>query len=264
MIKHFRFFRTSVISACFVLITVHAFSFPPGREFYELIIYNMNSEAQEKQVDAFLEQAFLPALHRTGIKSVGVFKPIGNDTASTRRIYVLIPFDSYDKLAKVYEKLDNDRVYLEKGMDYLQAPFDRPPYSRMERIHLLAFSHMPRMQPTAVTGPKSERVYELRSYESANESLHKKKVKMFNEGGEVTLFKRLGFNAVFYGQVIAGCHMPNLMYMTTFENRQVRDEHWKAFGADPEWKQLSAKEEYKNTVSKNTSFFLYPVAYSDY
>jgi hypothetical protein len=36
-------------------------------------------------------------------------------------------------------------------------------------------------------------------------------------GGEVPLFVRLGFNAVFYGEVIVGSHMPNLMYMTTFE-----------------------------------------------
>jgi hypothetical protein len=263
MIKHIRFI-SCVVTACFLMISIHGFSFPPGREFYELIIYNMNSEAQEKQVDAFLERAFLPALHRTGIKSVGIFKPIGNDTASTRKIYVLIPFDSYDKLGEIYGKLDNDRVYLEAGTDYLESPFDRPLYSRMERIHLLAFPNMPRMQPTGLKGPRSERVYELRSYESASENLHKKKVKMFNEGGEIALFKRLGFNAVFYGQVIAGCHMPNLMYMTTFENRPARDEHWKTFSADPEWKQLSAKEEYKNTVSKNTSFFLYPVSYSDY
>ena len=86
---------------------------------------------------------------------------------------------------------------------------------------------------------------------------------MFNEGGEIALFRRLGFNAVFYGEVIAGSSMPNLMYMTTFKDRADRDAHWKAFSADPEWKKLSAMQEYKNNVSRNTQYFLRPVEYSD-
>ena len=31
-------------------------------------------------------------------------------------------------------------------------------------------------------------------------------------------------------------HMPNLMYMTSFDNMAARDEHWKAFSSDPLWK----------------------------
>ena len=75
---------------------------------------------------------------------------------------------------------------------------------------------------------------------------------MFNKGNEIALFNRLGFNAVFYGEVLVGSKMPNLMYMTSFENRASRDAHWKAFSEDPEWKKLSAMSEYKNNVSKNT------------
>ena len=86
---------------------------------------------------------------------------------------------------------------------------------------------------------------------------------MFNEGGEVNLFNRLGFNAVFYGEVLAGSRMPNLMYMTSFEDKASRDEHWKAFGADPEWKKLSADPLYKNNVSKIDIAFLHPTDYSD-
>jgi hypothetical protein len=86
---------------------------------------------------------------------------------------------------------------------------------------------------------------------------------MFNKGGEVGLFERLGFNAVFYGAVVAGNRMPNLMYMTSFENKAARDEHWKAFGSDPFWKTLSAKPEYKNNVSKIDITFLTPAEYSD-
>ena len=39
---------------------------------------------------------------------------------------------------------------------------------------------------------------------------------MFNAGGEIDIFTKLNFNAVFYGDVIVGSHMPNLMYLTCF------------------------------------------------
>jgi hypothetical protein len=106
-------------------------------------------------------------------------------------------------------------------------------------------------------------VYELRSYESPTEKLHVNKVHMFNEGGEVPLFKRLGFNAVFYADVINGSHMPNLMYMTSFDNLAAREEHWKTFVADAEWKKLSALPEYQHNVSKAEIILLHAADYSD-
>ena len=87
---------------------------------------------------------------------------------------------------------------------------------------------------------------------------------MFNEGGEIDLFKRLNFNPVFYSEVIAGSKMPNLMYMTTFENMAERDAYRKAFGDDPFWKKLSAMTEYQNNVLKIDIIFLYPADYSDF
>jgi len=87
---------------------------------------------------------------------------------------------------------------------------------------------------------------------------------MFNQGDEIGLFKKLNFNAIFYGEVLAGSKMPNLMYMTSFENKADRDEHWKTFGNDPYWKKLSAMPEYQNNVSHIDISFLYPVEYSDF
>jgi hypothetical protein len=86
---------------------------------------------------------------------------------------------------------------------------------------------------------------------------------MFNQGGEIPLFKRLGFNAVFYASVIAGSHMPNLMYMTSFDNMTSHDQHWKDFGADPEWKKLSADTQYQHNVSHIDIVLLHPTEYSD-
>jgi hypothetical protein len=133
----------------------------------------------------------------------------------------------------------------------------------METIFLKAFEKMPSAAAPALTGSKAERVYELRSYESASEKIFRNKVDMFNKGGEVALFKRLGFNAVFYGEVLFGAKMPNLMYMTSFENMNTRDQYWKTFGSDPEWKKLSAMPEYQHNVSRNEIVFLRSTNYSD-
>ena len=134
----------------------------------------------------------------------------------------------------------------------------------MENILLKAFPLAPFMNLPKLSSPKTERFFELRSYESPSETYFTSKVKMFNEGGEIPLFKRLNFNAVFYASVISGSRMPNLMYMTSYENKADRDEHWKSFMTAPEWKVVSALQEYQGNVSKNEQIFLHSTSYSDY
>ncbi|MEI8060077.1 MAG: NIPSNAP family protein, partial [Ferruginibacter sp.] len=155
-------------------------------------------------------------------------------------------------------------VYINAGAAYLNAAYTTPPYNRKEVILLRAFPLAPHMQLPNLTAPKSERIYELRSYESATEKIFSNKVKMFDEGDEIGLFKKLNFNAVFYSEVIAGDHIPNLMYMTTFENKEDRDVHWKNFNADPYWKTLSAMPEYQHNVSVIDIKFVRPTDYSDF
>jgi len=146
----------------------------------------------------------------------------------------------------------------------LNASYDKPPYRRLESVVLRAFEDMPKMQPPMLTEPRSNRIYELRSYESPTETYYWNKVDMFNAGGEVSLFKKLEFNAVFYGEVVSGSKMPNLMYMTTFDDQASRDAHWTAFGDAPEWKELIAMTKYEHNVSHADIMFLYPADYSDY
>jgi hypothetical protein len=88
---------------------------------------------------------------------------------------------------------------------------------------------------------------------------------MFNAGGEIKLFKRLDFQAVFYADVLSGSRMPNLVYMIVFTNAAARDEHWKAFGSSPEWKAVSSDPQYRNNISVNhiDSILMHRTAYSD-
>ena len=234
------------------------------REFYQLKTYILENEKQEELTDDYLRNAYLPALKRMGINNVGVFKVRSNKFTIANKIYVLIPFKSLDHLYSLDIALTKDESYNLAGASYIKAPHDNAPYQRIESVVLRAFKDMPMMQPSAVEGPREDRIYELRSYESPTEAIYRNKVDMFNAGGEVVLFEELGFNAVFYAAVLSGDKMPNLMYMTTFKDQESRDELWKAFGSAPKWKEISAMPKYQNNVSHIDRMFLYPTEYSDY
>jgi hypothetical protein len=234
------------------------------QEFFAIRIYQLKTAAQEARVDSFLQQALLPALHRRNITGIGVFKAVGNDTAATRRVYVFIPLKDLNQFASLPDELIKDQQYLTDGKSYLTAGYDDPPFVRMESILLKAFPDMPHhATPWAGLPYSPDRVYELRSYEGPTEQLFANKVQMFNQGGEITLFDKLGFHAVFYASVLSGAHMPNLMYMTSFDNMAARDDHWKTFGADPTWKSLSSSPQYQHNVSHIDDIFLHAAPYSE-
>ncbi|WP_293782733.1 NIPSNAP family protein [uncultured Pedobacter sp.] len=258
--------RIKIPHLLLLLLLCCAFTAHASIDFYQIKIYHLKTDAQEKTVDDYLQKAYLPALHRSGIAKVGVFKPIvSNQTGVEEKlIYVFIPLKSLNGILELDKKLAKDQQYAIDGKTYLDAVYSDAPFERLESIVLKAFEHAPHLILPNLKSPMRERVYELRSYEAPTEKYFQNKVKMFNKGDEIGLFKRLNFNAVFYGEVIAGSRMPNLMYLTTFENKTDRDAHWKAFSADDYWKKLSAMPEYQHNVSKNDTRFVYPTDYSDF
>ncbi|NCD68742.1 NIPSNAP family protein [Mucilaginibacter agri] len=214
-------------------------------DYYQISIYHTDSQAQTDSLSHYFESSYIPALHKAGFDKVGVFMPLTNDTSADKRIVVWIPMKSLNNLQKI--GLFNDC----------------PKYKRLENIILTAFEQAPHYKVPSLNGNPADHIYELRSYEGPTEERYLQKVKMFNAGDEVGLFARLGFNAVFYAQVLAGSRMPNLMYMISFENKASHDAHWKSFGDDAYWKKLSALTEYQNTVSKIDAVFMRPAGYSD-
>ena len=234
------------------------------REFYQLTTYHFTNTEQEKVIDNYLQKALLPALHKIELKNIGVFKSRSNDTSVEKTLYVLMPLKSLDDVVRIAAMLKADSNYQSTGAEFINALHTKPPYSRTETILLHAFALAPIVELPKLKGPRRERVYELRSYESATEKIFQNKVRMFNDGDEIGLFKRLNFNATFYGEVVAGGKMPNLMYMTCHEDSVARKANWKAFVDDPQWKKLTSMAEYKNNVSHIDIYFLYPTEYSDY
>ena len=125
------------------------------------------------------------------------------------------------------------------------------------------FSATPTLVQPDLSTPRSERVYELRSYQAATEKLYELKVEMFNEG-ESQLFQELKFNPVFFAEVLSSAHMPHLVYMVAHADTAAQSANWETFGAHPEWDRMKNLERYQNTVSHITRYLLYPTEYSDY
>ncbi|MBD1391494.1 NIPSNAP family protein [Mucilaginibacter sp. ZB1P21] len=246
--------------AFFSVCSVQEIQAQTNKGYYMLKVYHLKNSAQQQLTESYLKEFYVPKLHKLNIKNVGVFKTLDQDTTN-KRIYVLIPFDNWKKIENLDANVSDETT--QAGRDYINADFKNPPYTRMETIILNAFATRTSPSVPKLTAPKADRVYELRSYESATEQYHRNKVKMFNSG-ETDLFDRIGSNPVFYGSVIAGAKMPNLMYMTAYDSMKERDKHWEVFSAAPEWKVLIAKDEYKNNVTKNDITFLHPTDYSDF
>jgi hypothetical protein len=242
-----------------ILGSFHAFS-SPKPYYYQIKIYSLKTAHQEKVLDSFLKNAYLPALHKLGIPKIGVFKFREPDT-SGQKVYVFIPLKNFSDFLKLDSKVQEDKDFSSHAKEYWDAPYNEPPYNRFESILLKAFEGMPEPAVPHLNSPKSDRVYELRSYESPTESYGLNKIGMFNDK-EVAMFTGLNFNAVFYGQVLSGSHMPNLMYMTTFNNKEERDKKWVAFGEV--YKTIRNLPQYLNNISKANIYFLYPTPYSEY
>ncbi len=231
--------RSIICNSFSVVILILSFQYAYAfkkREYYEIRTYYFENKNQENILDQYLEKALLPALHRLKIDKVGVFKPIANDTGILKEIIVFIPFKNIRQFLRMDERLEKDHQYLAEGQEYINAPYTKPAYKRIEKVLLKAFSKMPVSKRPDLKSSTTAKVYELRSYESASEKIYRNKVHMFNEGGEIDLFEQLGFNAVFYGEVLMGNRLPNLMYMTSFENMDERNSHWKTFVESPGWK----------------------------
>ena len=227
-------------------------------EFYELRIYTLKNAIQLNLVQDYLKQAAIPALNKLGSKTIGVFTEYLAEGFT--KLVVVIPFSSVDAYVKSNDQLANDAAYQQAGAPYLTADATAPAYERIESSLLQSFTMMPKLE----VPEKKPRIFELRRYESPSEAAGKKKIEMFNSGGEIAIFKRTGLTPVFFGETIIGPLRPNLTYMLTFDDMADHDQSWKTFSGDPEWKKVSSMSEYANAkiISNIRRMFLVPTAFS--
>ena len=241
------------------------------KQILEQRLYQVDKGPKRERLDAFLAQAAVPAWKRLGIKTIGVFEDVDGKGAKLRdllalkpkgesaEVAVLLAFESIEAWATHNARLMADAEFLKAGAEWLDLPKDDPLYSRVETSVMLAFDQCPTVETTA----KGEgRVFQLRTYESHSLAKAQKKIHMFNEGGEIALFRTCGLNPVFFGSTLAGPRMPNLTYMVGFDNEAAQGAAWKTFGAHPEWKRIRSLPIYKDTVSRITNIVLRPTSCS--
>jgi hypothetical protein len=231
------------------------------REYYALRRYSLQRGPQHNLTDSFFQNALIPALNRLGVTPVGVFTAdIGPESPS---LYVLMPGTSLENVVNADLRLEQDDEYLKAGAAFLNTPAAQPAYIRMESSLMVAFAGWPKLKVPAATAEHRSRVFELRTYESATDQDHKRKVEMFNNG-EFDVFESVGFWQVFYGDTLVGPRMPNLNYMIGFPDLTERGKMWKAFAAHPGWKKLSgsARYNFEEIVSNITNVILTPTSYS--
>ncbi len=229
-------------------------------QYYELIEYQGIDVERLGELDAFLDKALIPSLNRMGIKNVGALStevPIDGKSS----MFLLMPLSGPAQVASILDALGKDEAFLSEGHAYLETDIKKPVYSRMRSELLLAFDCFPKLAvPTQKTANK-DRLFEMRVYESPTERMGYLKVHMFNNG-EVPIFLDCGIQPVFFGQPLVGDRMPNLTYMTVYDNAEQRDACWKKFQNHPEWAKLKAVDLYQGTVSKIHKINLLPRPYS--
>ena len=228
------------------------------RQVYELGIYQMKPGDMVRKADDYFEQALIPALHRANVGPVGVF--VEASTADAPAIYVLIPHAGMESVSAVSTMLQNDAEYQKAGAAFLSAPPKDPAYLNHEARLMLAANFMPALK---VPEKKETRVFELRRYRSPSEAAFRKKLEMFATG-EVAIFRRVGLNPVFFGEMLFGPDMFNITYMLTYPDGGARGKAWGEFGKDAAWKKLKVTPGFTDAeiIANIKSLTLTPTRYS--
>lgn len=216
-------------------------------QIVEVRTYTLVDAAAEAKLDQYLETALIPALLRQGLGPIGAFDQSGE--AEETQVLLLIAGPSVEAVTGAAAKLSKDAEYQTAAKDYLSTPANEPIVKRISSELLMSFDCWPQVTISDQKKANAPRLFEMRVYESPTENLGNLKVEMFN-AGEVPIFLDCDITPVFMGQALVGDKMPNLTYMTVYDNDEARNAGWKKFSAHPDWQVLKAVKKYEGTVSK--------------
>jgi len=249
--------RTFVGIACLTVIlamccqSFSANSDRASKQFVELRHYTFADAQQQKVMIDFLAKVAIPAWNRLKISPVGVFQMAEGENTD---LYVMLPHSSLRSVARANTRFLADAKVQADGAVVWNSPMKKPVYQRIESSLLLGFDECPKVE---VPTKKDTRLFQLRIYESHNETKAKRKIEMFNKG-EIATFRETGLDPVFFGEALVGGKIPNLTYMVGFDNAEAQKKAWDAFRVHPKWKEMSSDPYYKDTVSNITNLVLKP------
>ncbi len=238
-----------------------AFSQTISNQYVSITEYQGIEPSRMPEFDEYLEKALIPALNLQGHESIGVLNRAKLHEDGTTSMFLLIPLANPSQLPSMIEKLTKDSAFLGNAEAYLKSDFKKPIYTRARSELLLSFDCFPKVRVPKQKLSGKDRLFELRVYESPNELMGHLKVEMFNSG-ELDIFSQCEIQPVFMGQALIGDKLPNLTYMTVYDNAEHRDACWKKFQANSDWLVMKADKKYEGTVSKIHKTDLLPRPYS--
>jgi hypothetical protein len=234
----------------------------PRPQLLELRRYRLRFGPMEARWGEYAKGVLVPALNRAGVKPVGAFTVmVGPDSPA---VYLLLPHSGADSVATLATRIADDTEYRRAAETFRALPATDPPYLRREASLLVAFDSVPTLAVPAGPLAAPSRVFELRIYESHNETAGLKKIEMFEKAGEIGIFRRVGLAPVFFARNLIGPALPALTYMLVFADVAGREKAWAAFREDPEWVKLRSTPGYTNPeiLSNVTNVLLRPTDYS--
>jgi hypothetical protein len=225
---------------------------------YELRRYRMHNGTMAPRLGAYVKDALVPALSRAGITPVGVWNvALGADSPT---LYLLIPHPDAGSVATLDERLMGDAEYRKAAEPLASLPSGDPPYTRCDSSLHVGVATFPGIEKPSGATAGPGRLFELRTYRSHSKAASRKKIEMFEQGGELAIFRRVGLATVFFARDLVGEGLPSLTYMLAFADAATREKNWDVFRQDPEWLKLRAQPGYADAevVSGITSTLLRP------
>jgi hypothetical protein len=226
----------------------------------ELRRYRLRNGPMAARFAAYAKDALVPALGRAGIGPVGAWNvALGPDSPT---LHVLVPHKDAGSIATLDARLDADAEYRRAAASFLALPPSDPPFERCDSSLHATVPTLPDIAKPAGAAATASRVFELRTYRSPGEPAGRKKVEMFEAGGELAIFARLGLHTVFFARDLIGPGLPSLTYMLAFADVAAREKAWAAFREDPAWLKLRDQPAFADIVSGIDSALLRPTDYS--
>ena len=110
-----------------------------AHEYYELRLYHLRQGAMQKRFDEFLKDAYVPALNRAGVATVGVFNVMVGPDSPT--VYLLLPHKDLAGFATLGDRMARDEEFVKS--DGVNASPTDPLFVRMESSLMVSFDGMP-------------------------------------------------------------------------------------------------------------------------
>ncbi|MDR3232363.1 MAG: hypothetical protein LBT46_01615 [Planctomycetaceae bacterium] len=160
---------------------------PSMREFIELRTYTVRDRAKRDILVETLEKAFIPAVNVLGIKPVGVLLPIESEAKFADNVFVVIPHKSFDSFLNLTPNLLKNETFRQSA--FFKTTSKDPVYTACESAFLHCFEKCPKLE---LPNLGADRFYQIRTYRSFSIERNAAKIDMFNNGGEMALFRELG------------------------------------------------------------------------